>query len=519
MQSNTGLIPTVLKRKNLIHKSIYLNYLKCEKNAWLKLNKPELKQFFIPSESDQHRMDQGNAVELISQQLFPSGITMNYANTHDAVIVTQHHINLKTAVLFQPTFIWNKFLVRNDILEYDEQTQAWNLYEVKATTSVKEEKEGFDHIEDIASQVIVLKALGLQIAKASIIHLSKEYALQDTINIQDLFTIVDVTHQVKTREQDTKIKMQEAQVALLVKNENELSCNCIYKGRSAHCETFSYSHKNIPEYSVHDIARIGNSKKKLEILINQKIFEIKDMPENLELTEPQKNQVHAYQMQKNLIKNKLIKQELDSLKYPLYFLDYETYSFAIPLFKGYKPYQQTVFQFSVHVITEEQSAPVHIEYLHELESDPSLTIIQKLLQAIGPIGNIIVWHKSFEQGRNVELALLHPEYKEFLDDINNRMYDLEDIFSKQMYVDYDFKGKTSLKNILPVLVPKLSYNELKIQAGEVASLRWFNMVYGQLTKVEQQAIVHELKRYCSLDTYAMYKIWQHLHTLLKIDLT
>lgn len=495
----------------VITKSIYLDYLRCSKNAWLKLHKKkELQALFVPSESDQRRMDQGNDVELIAQQLFPSGITMNYSNTNDAVIMTQHHVVLKTPVLFQSTFIWDKFLVRNDVLEYDAHSNTWNLYEIKATTSVKEEKEKFDHIEDIASQYVVLTKLGLNVGKACIIHLNAEYTLKDTFSVQELFRIEDVIEKVKNREQKTYLKMQEAQVDLLHSHEPDLSCLCIYKGRSAHCETFSYSYNHIPEYSVHDVTRIGSSKKKLATLVDSQIFDINEIPDDLGLNETQQNQINAHKTQKILTNMALIKQELDSLKYPLYFLDYETYSSAVPLFKGYKPYQQMVFQFSVHVVADQYSTPVQFEYLHESQSDPSLFIIQKLLEAIGPTGTIIVWHKSFEQGRNVELSCLHPEYKEFLDDINNRMYDLEDIFLKQLYVHHLFKGKTSIKNILPVLVPELTYKDLVIQNGDSASQKWFDMVYRHLTEEEQCKISLELKKYCGLDTYAMYKIWQFL---------
>ena len=145
-----------------------------------------------------------------------------------------------------------------------------------------------------------------------------------------------------------------------------------------------------------------------------------------------------------------------------------------------------------------------------MNSDPSLDIIQKLQEFIGSIGTIIVWYKSFEQKINTELAKRFPKHKEFLRDLNNRIYDLMNIFEKQMYIHSKFKGKTSIKKVLPVLVPELSYQELEIREGTAAASKWFSMTYDHLTSIEKQKIAHSLRMYCGLDTYAMYAIWKHL---------
>lgn len=498
-------------RTKYITKSIYLDYLACGKNAWLKLHKQELQSFFNPSDFDKSLMGQGQIVEQLAQQLFPRGVTVSHLNTSDAINSTQFHMARKTSVLFQATFVTGDFLIRCDILEYCADIHAWNLYEIKASNGLEERLKETDHIEDISMQTIVLRQQGLKVAKTSLIYLNKQYKLSGAINIHELFILEDVTDQVQNRIEKTTDKMQNAQACLLQNNEQEQYCNCIYRGRSAHCETFQYSYPSVPKYSVHDIARIGSSPKKLNALVEQQIFDMQDIPNDFELSEIQKKQVELYQSKAISVKNELIKEALSSLSFPLYFLDYETYPSAIPLFNGYRPYQQITFQFSLHVAKDSHSQPVHFEYLHEQQSDPSLILIQKLLATVGSKGNIIVWNKSFETKQNNELAQLHPEYAEFLYDINNRMYDLMDIFAKQMYVHHAFNGKTSLKNVLPVLVPELSYEGLAIQNGGAASKQWADMFSGNLTIEERQEIAINLKKYCGLDTFAMYKIWQFLH--------
>ncbi|MCL5071076.1 MAG: DUF2779 domain-containing protein [Actinobacteria bacterium] len=496
-----------------VHKTIYREYLACAKNAWLKLHKKhELQDFFRLSAFEQGILDKGNLTESWAQRLFPQGILID-RHGNDAALLTQSHIEQKTPVLFQATFYHNKFLVRNDVLEYNETSGKWRLYEVKGKNSLEEKTDENDHIEDATFQAIVLKEQGIELEDIFIIHLNKDYVRMNDIDVNQLFTINNITDKVKEREPQTRIKMQQAKIDLLQTNQEALVCNCIYKGRSAHCKTFGYSHAYVPAVSVHDITRI--TQKKLASLINANILNIDDIPDNFDLTDIQENQVNAYKFKKLIFDSMAIKQELDKLVYPLYFLDYESYSSPIPLFNVFTPYQQLPFQFSLYVLTDADAEPVHFEYLHELNSDPSEIIIKTLMERIGPIGSIIVWHKSFEQKINNELGKRHPEYEAFLQNLNSRFFDLEEIFKKQHYVDAGFNGKTSIKNILPVLIPGLSYVTLRIQDGGSASEQWFAMLGANLTETEKNKIANDLRQYCRLDTYAMYRIWQYL--LLNID--
>lgn len=492
----------------MIDKTVYLEYLNCPKNAWLKLHKPELKKLFGLTEFEKHLTEQGMIVENFAQRRFPHGTFIKHGSATDDW-VTQQHIKRQSNVLFQTTFSVDVFLARTDVLEYNSQANEWYLYEIKSASSTNENARKIDHIEDASFQAILLKEKGIKLAKIFILHLNSEYVMHDKIDINLLFKEDDITDQVNAREKDTRLRMQKAKEDLFQDNENTVKCNCVYRGRSSHCSTFTYSHPYVPNYSVHDIARIGGSKAKLAMLINSSIFEINDIPAGFELTEKQNNQVCAYKQQVPMIDHTAIKRELDGLTYPLYFFDYETYAPAIPLYKGFRPYQHMPVQFSLHVVKSRHSEPEHLEYLHTSNSDPSISIIQKLKEYIGSEGTIIVWYKSFEKSKNSELAERHTEHKEFLEGINTRLFDLMDIFEKQMYVHAGFKGSASIKKILPVVVPTLSYDELAIHDGAAASQKWFEMI-GKVSPVDQCSIADDLRDYCRLDTYAMYAIWKHL---------
>jgi hypothetical protein len=489
-------------------KTTYLAYCQCPKNAWLKVNKPELHELFELSEFEKSLSIMGHEVEMMAQKLFPHGVFIKSLEK-DAVDITRQHVERKTPVLFQATFEFDDFSARSDILTYDAVSDSWNLYEIKASNSLKDTNE-VDFIEDASFQAVIIRNLGIKLGKIFIIHLNKEYVRGDELDIKQLFIIEDITDQVGEREGKTWNKMNQAEKDIFEKSEQELVCECIYAGRSAECTTFTYSHPEVPAYSVHDLARIGSSKKTLRLLIDSGIYDLDDIPSEFHLTEIQSNQLTAYRNKKPMIDHKSIEKELKELQYPLYFFDYETYASAVPLFKGFHPFDQIPFQFSLHVVNDPTGETDNFEYLHQADSDPSEMIIGELRSLIGPKGSIIAWNKSFEQSINTQLAERNPKHKAFLEDINSRIYDLMDIFKKQLYVHPDFHGKTSIKKVLPALAPELSYNDLTIKEGATASQKWREMIFGDLVPTEKEKILKDLMDYCGQDTYAMYVIWKVL---------
>jgi hypothetical protein len=149
--------------------------------------------------------------------------------------------------------------------------------------------------------------------------------------------------------------------------------------------------------------------------------------------------------------------------------------------------------------------------LYTESGDPGPSLVKSLQSHIGPTGSVIVWYKPFEKTRNTELATRLPASKEFFESVNSRIFDLMEIFSKQHYVHKDFKGSSSIKKVLPVLVPELSYGDLDIKEGGTASQAWKKLVDGEYTRTEGDKIKEGLKKYCDRDTYAMYAIWRCLH--------
>jgi Domain of unknown function(DUF2779) len=204
-----------------------------------------------------------------------------------------------------------------------------------------------------------------------------------------------------------------------------------------------------------------------------------------------------------------LKDELSIIEFPLYFIDYETYNPAIPYLSGYRAYDQIPFQWSLHVLTE-QGDLSHFEFIETLITDPAPSFIEKLQKLTSNKGSLMVWNKSFEASRNKRIGEIYPEYSSFCEDMNSRMFDLMDIFKNQIYDHPKFKGSYSIKNVLPILSPDLSYKNLMIQNGAAAMVGWKDMIFGNKSESEKNIIRKNLLKYCEQDTFAMVRIYQEL---------
>lgn len=492
--------------KITLSKTDYILFRECPKNVWYKNHRPDIYWSATElSEFEQAIIEVGNEVEGEARKLFPTGVLIE-GRDEKAQKETLDLIAKKEPTIFQPVFVKDNMMAAVDMLKYDDKSGTYSIYEIKAKNAVDEKT----HYHDLAFQVILLRKFGLKVKGIKLIHLNSKYVRAGDLELEKLFIIADVSKEVEGIMEEVEDEIDEALKYSSKDSEPMGFCKCIYKGRSGHCATFKFANPEVPTYGVHDLSRIGNSKRKLQELIDVNIFEIKDIPEGFELTTIQQNQVDAYVFDRPLIRKDNIIEELNKLVFPLYFLDYETFPCALPRFDGFSPYQQIPFQYSLHILDKIGGELRHKEFLYKESGDPSFGFTESLKKDIGTSGNIIVWNKKFECKINNEIAKRIPKEKKSIDAINARVYDLMEIFSKQHFVHKDFKGKTSIKYVLPVLVPELSYKKMNIKEGGTASQSWNKIVTGKESKEEKEKIAKDLRDYCKLDTYAMYAIWKYL---------
>ena len=244
----------------------------------------------------------------------------------------------------------------------------------------------------------------------------------------------------------------------------------------------------------------------------------------------------------NIIDNQAIDEILDSLNFPLYFYDYETVSVPIPFLDNTHTYQQVVVQYSLHkvypngeihhygwifhqennekivdkfdlwdthlyqntAVSHSSNKIISGHYSHLLE-EFLLDIWDELEQ-----WSFIVWYKPFENTRNKEISELFPHLSDQYLKINENTFDLMEIFSQNLYFDLWFEWSNSIKKVLPVLVPDLSYKDLAVGNGAVAMKELYNVIKGKYTDSDREQKLKDLLIYCGQDSLAMYKIYEVL---------
>ena len=343
----------------------------------------------------------------------------------------------------------------------------------------------------------------------AVIHVNNQYVRDGAIDPIKLSSVTDITDEVRAKIEETKSNIQRALEIINLSELPDTSPRYAKLGSlNDWMEIYKLLGNTVDKYSIYNL--IDPGVKRIVQLEDLGITFIKDIPDAFNLTSKQQVQVMATKRDEQIINKENIEVFLENLKYPLYFLDYETAMSFAPLYDGNKPYQQIPFQYSLHVIEKPGGELRHAEYLHRDSSNPVPNLLHKLKQDLGDVGSVIVWYKSFEMGRNSEMAQMFSEFAEFLEGVNSRVIDLYEPFANGWFVDKDFLGSASIKSVLPGLVPKLSYKELGVQEGTTAQRLWMDAVLREKSGVDKEKLFSDLIEYCKMDTLAMVEIWKVL---------
>jgi len=438
-----------------LSKSLYTKGIQCQKALWLKKYKKEV--LTPPDDSALARFETGNIVGDLACKLFPNGVEIAYTKNFDEMIAqTKKHIDDGIRYIYEATFSFNAILVLVDVLEIHKNGEV-SIYEVKSSSSVKD-----IYVHDTSIQYYVLKQLGFTIKTANVVHINSSYVRGDTLCLDELFTIADVTQEVVDLQINIPTILKEFETVLEdVSKEPNIDI-----GKHCHnpyiCDAKDYCWKvqrQIPEYSIFNIFNLG-SKKQVE-LYSQGIVKLEDIPEDFAMTANQKAAVQIHKSKETFIDKEKIKEFIDTLTYPIYHLDFETFQQAIPEFKGISPYQQIPFQYSLHIEYEDGTLE-HKEYLALDGIDPREQIAKRLVEDIPNNVTVLAYNMSFEKGVIQKLANSFPDFSTHLLSINKNIKDLMIPFQKKYYVSPSMNGSYSIKYVLPALVPEFAkaYKEL-----------------------------------------------------------
>jgi hypothetical protein len=491
-----------------LSKSDYLLFLKHPAWLWLKKHQPE--KLPATSESLQRIFDRGHDFESYAQQLFPEGVALGFSNFDEYSSLparTKAELDRGTTTIFQGRFEAGNITCIVDILNRVGDN-TFELIEVKSSTQVKDE-----HIPDLAFQTLVLEQAGYPISSISIIHVNKDYVREGAILADQLVTRTEVTAEVRAILPETKAGIEQA---LVIANQTQIpDISPRHANNGALKEwlkIFLLLRPDLPEYNIYRLA--GRSIKQITELEDLGITGMQEIPDDFKLNPKQIDQVQCVKTKQRIIKPEPIKEFLDSLSYPLYFFDYETLGDLIPPFDGMKPYQQIPFQYSLHVIHTPGAEAEHFEFLSQDEANPGNSLTKQLQAHIGQEGTVLVWYEGFEKHINDTMAQMLPDTAEFYQQLNERIKDLMLPFASDWFVDGDFFGSASIKQVQPIIAPELSYKGLSIGNGEDAQRIWMETFLEQKNPDQKDKIVTDLLKYCMYDTLVMVRIFEELKQIV-----
>ena len=478
-----------------LSKSDFLMGVDCVKALWLKKNRKDL---IAPvDETTQRRFDVGNAVQEVARLRYPTGVIC----PQDVDIIKDatetKALAKKNNVLFEATAFNQKgTFCRIDVME--KRGDVWDLTEIKSAAEVKD-----DYINDLAFQKYVFQTAGYSIDRCKVLYINNKYVRQKELDIEQLFTLEDVSEQVNERlfnvpveaENYLKIQAQEQEPQIFLKS----SCQ--------ECPFYHYCGKDVPEYSIFDLLK---SKEADTFYTQNNSLRVEDVPESYCSTPTQLIDREAYLTGQLHVEPAEIKAFLDTLEYPLYYLDFETAQLAIPLFENSNPYAQIPFQYSLHIQQQKDGPVEHKGYLHQEKSDPRRKLAEQLIADCDKTGSIIAYNATFEKTRIKELANLFPDLSDDLLALNERMADQLIPFRRRALYSPKQKTSASIKYVLPAF-SDLSYKDMEVHNGGEAMSRYQAFLENRLTAEEEKILFEGLDAYCGQDTYAMVVLMKVLY--------
>jgi hypothetical protein len=516
-----------MTRKKLISKSAYLIFKQCPKYLWYYINDRD--NIPAPDPDTQFYFKIGHIVGQLAKMYFSEGIDIGHENEFDKNLKRTQSLLKEGKPLFEAGFLYNDtycdLYSRADILlpvtGKEGGGKVWDIVEVKSSTGVKDV-----NLYDLAFQKYCYQKSGLDIRNCNLMYINNQYCRQNDIDVKDLFAISDVTEIIN--KVCLHVKHDLKQIVKIINSEAapEIDvgklCNSPYS-----CPLKDRCWEGVSDSSIFYLYAI--TAKTARRLKECGIETMDDIPDDFSgLTYKQKMQIECEKNSEVHIDREAISEYLEKIKYPVYFLDFETFASPIPVIEKTRPYQNIPFQFSLHVLKSIDGELEHYSFLAEGDTDPRKQVLEHLKKYIGPDGSVVVYNESFEKAILRELANLYPEDGSWISSIIDRVVDLYEPFKNFNYYHTAQKGSASMKKVLPVLTG-ISYDDMDISNGSLASASFLNSSrlwkdYVDANKLDKIAAVDDklqtseevvkmrksLEKYCKLDTEGMVHVMQAL---------
>jgi predicted RecB family nuclease len=474
-------------------KKVFLDAIFCPRLGWMRRNGKINPQ---RSWGIEFRKEQGNRVHKIARTLFKDGILIDETDIKLASEKTKELLdNPLPSTIFESAFLTTRYTARADILSRGEN--GWQLCEVKSNIHDKDE-----FIDDMAYTAMVLERSGVSISEIVLLLISKDYRLD--MENREMFVKIDHSREVQERVQQFKPFWNPIEK---VTRPSERPKPRI-KFECKKCEIFKQCIEKKVKGNIFELPRL--SKKKFNQLNKLGIYKISDIPDDFSLSENQK-MIRDCMREKKPFVSRRLQDELGSIKWPAFYLDFETVMTAIPLYYNIAPYTKLPTQYSIHKCLNPGEIIDHREFIADPERDCRRELTERLIHDLESEGSIIVY-SGFEKTILKNLSRTFVEFSPPLDKLIERIVDLEAIIRNNFYHP-KFKGSTSIKKTVPAMVSNLTYDDLDISDGDSAMAVFGFLALGKY-KDRSEEMKKKLLEYCKQDTLATVKLHEKLYSFI-----
>lgn len=433
----------------------------------------------------------------MARELFSGGYLVATPRLADAIDETSSVLRERVHdVVFEAAFGDEALVARSDVIQKIGDT--WTVFEVKSSFSDSASVDSY--VDDLAYTTMVLRRAGLSVSRSVLILLSREYIWG--MPVEALFELVDKTEFVDDRiiEWDAIVGPRTQSVLSDVPPQAVLTSSC------RECDFFETEcigrgHK----HTVLELPSLHRSK--LKTFSTEGVVSMNDVPASFSATDRQQRVMDAARNGKSYVGVGL-QQALAEIVWPCYYLDFETVATVLPLYEGHGCHRQVLTQFSIHCRASPSDTPTHVDYLADARGPDTLALARELVAALGSEGSVVVY-SSFELTRIKALQAEWPEMANVLAPLLTRLVDLHAVVRNEFYHP-DFKGSTSIKAVLPVLAPDLTYDELAIADGDTAIAMFARIASSEADAADVAYVRENLLRYCEMDTAAMMRLHDEL---------
>jgi len=488
-------------------KSRFVAGCQCHKLLWWTVHEPQAPEL-QPDKVLQDRFDQGRQVTTLARTRFPGATLIHVGPDGGRIEATRLALDFGAPCILEGAFSADGVFVAADVLL--KEGEGYTLIEVKSSSHLKD-----DHVPDAAIQTHVLRRCGVDIRQVKIMHLNPEFRHPDQ---GELFVREDVTEPVEAfLPQVPKMIAEHAAALAGALPQVAIGLHCFEPRECA------FQHRCWPADPDHISTLYNNGPKRTCAFMTQGVHSVWDIPPTEKLPDAAKRQLKALKQGKMIVEPGLqaaLDEALGTGR--LGYLDFETISRAVPVWDGLAPWQQTVVQFSYH---QRRSSVVgsrlsddytHSAYLAEGPHDPRPEMVERMLEATARAERIVMY-STFERSRINELAEQVPAFADDLKALAAKLVDLLPIVRNRVYHP-DFQGSFSLKYILTPLVPDLTYSDLAIVDGQVASVEIARLLFVAHLVEDRDQLRRDLLAYCERDTWAMVRLVDRLRELARADL-